>query len=99
MNNKRKMNLGLVVLSFVITTIAMILLPQSIPTHFGLLGVEKGPSYYLLSMPILALISWFATPYLIKEKENTPFKDKIYILVPIFVCINIVWIIKCFLLQ
>lgn len=42
MNNKRKMNLGLVVLSFVITTIAMILLPQSIPTQFDLFGIEKG---------------------------------------------------------
>lgn len=98
MDRKRLLYLLIVIFMFVITTLAVCYFPSTIPVHFNTFGVDgKGKSSVLFSMPILALVIWIATPYLLKNSSFLPFKCKVSVLFPATATINLFWIIMCFI--
>ena len=70
MKNYQKFNFTFVVIVFLMTLISTWLLPSSVPVHSTFQQVDLwGSKYTNFIMPVLMLIIWFFTPYLLSQKN------------------------------
>lgn len=98
MKRARIVYLVLVALLLVGVVVALVFLPDAINIHWTTGGTQKGSKYYLLAMPCIAFIAWFAMPSLVKKGSD---KRPSFInqalgwgLIPLLALFTLIWILN-----